>query len=79
MEGKFCGFKMAQQKFLWKINPHTFTMAFYTLWSAQLYVSYCVSKATSLINPIPFPLTKMAFKNTGVQKSLRGIMFALPS
>lgn len=57
----------------------TFNMAFYALWPVQLYISYCVSKVTSLITPIPLSLPKTTFKNTGVQKSLRGIMFALPS
>jgi len=57
----------------------TFNTAFYSLWPVQGYISSCVSKATSLITPIPLPLPKMTFKNTGVPKSLRGIMFALPS
>lgn len=51
----------------------------YALWPVQLHVSYRISTVTSLITLIPLPFPKMTFKNTGVQKSLRGIMFVLPS
>lgn len=56
-----------------------FNATSYAFWPVQLYVSYCVSKVTSLITLTPLPLPKMTFKNTGLQKTLRGIMFVLPS